>query len=55
MIKAILQIIVEKITGRTCKKCAWCNGIVCTADGDKYEECISGIYPKHFKKRGPKK
>lgn len=50
--KKILQVIVEKITGRTCKKCARCDGCFCTLGFDKYAECVSSIYPKHFKKGG---
>ncbi len=53
MIKAILQTIVEIITGRTCRKCAWFNGAMCTVKSDKYDECVSKIYPKHFKKKAP--
>ncbi len=50
--RKLLQIIVEKITGRTCKKCAWCDGCFCANSVEKYAECASSIYPKHFKKGG---
>ncbi len=50
--KKILQVIVEKITGKKCSKCAWNNGMVCTINVIKYAECVSSIFPKHFKKGG---
>ena len=51
MIK-LLQILIENITGRKCSKCAWCDGAFCTNSVEKYAECASSIYPKHFKKGG---
>ena len=46
----ICQIVVEKITGRTCGKCIHNKlGIVCTSQ--RYEDCISSIYPVGFERR----
>lgn len=50
----IMQVIVEKITGRKCKKCAWNKGMLCSIGVIKNAECVSSIYPKHFMKRGGK-
>ena len=51
-VKRILQIIVEKITGKTCKRCAYYKGTICSVGIIKNAECVSSIYPKHFKKGG---
>jgi hypothetical protein len=47
----VLQIIVEKITGRTCDKCKHCiSGVFCN-NMTSYEKCVKGIFPKGFEKR----
>lgn len=50
--KLILQIIIEKITGKKCSKCAWNKGMICTIGVMKNAECVSSIFPKHFMKGG---
>ena len=46
--RKLLQIIIEKITGKTCDKCKHCiNGISCD-NFARYEECCTKIYPVGF-------
>lgn len=55
--RKLLQIIIEKITGKTCDKCKHCiNGISCD-NFARYEECCTRLYPVGFepKERGGEK
>lgn len=46
--KAILQRLVEWITGKTCSKCKHCiDGISCDNFG-RYCDCVTSIYPHGF-------
>ena len=37
------------------QNCYWCNGNLCTIDSLRYEECVSSIYPKHFRRKDKEK
>ena len=55
--RKLLQIIIEKITGKICDKCKHCiNGISCD-NLAQYEECCTKLYPIGFesKERGEEK
>lgn len=55
--RELLQIIIEKITGKTCDKCKHCiNGISCD-NFARCEECCTKLYPVGFepKERGGEK
>ena len=52
-IKNFLQIIIEKITGKTCDKCRYCVDGLCV-NFPRHLDCVTSIYPHGFerKKRG---
>ncbi len=55
--RKLLQIIIEKITGKTCDKCKHCiDGISCD-NYQRYCECVTSIFPVGFepKERGGEK
>lgn len=55
--RKLLQIIIEKITGKTCDNCKHCiNGISCN-NLVRYEKCCTKLYPAGFdpKERGGEK
>lgn len=46
--RKLLQIIVGKITGKTCSNCKHCFGIVCVNSSERHDACVSSIFPKGF-------
>lgn len=47
--KGILQIIAEKITGKSCKNCLYKDGIKCKSVNR--EKCVQSIYPIAWENR----
>ena len=55
--RKLLQIIIEKITGRTCDKCTHCIDEISCNNMVRYAHCVKTIYPHEFepKERGGEK